>query len=471
MKSRHLRRNVKKFKKDTQGNIALMTGILISILFIGAGGTIDISRAYQYHARMQDVADTSALAAISGNTKLDMRRLAQESFELHILDDIDDLSVTDFKVRPVSNPTVRRATINVSADMDTDFLGIIGIKQIPISVSSMTEKRILPVEISLVLDVSASMRGQKLANLRDAATDFIEQVIGDQATSNTVSINIIPFGGGVNLGTNFAERLIPSLSTANLDPSNVDYTRAVMNNNVLATSRFRFTDGTNCVELDASDLDTKRIQQNSRSQIPSFIHGKTGFPTCPTDESSVIFNSNQKQKLIDKIQTMTLSHGTGMDIGALWGLKALSPSHRNIIGGDIASRPSGFNSNIMKVMVIMTDGNITGQGRSREPNNPDRLTATPSNPGSIRTYEAGTNPNSRGDATAIGRFNQVCDLAKANNIDVYTIGYSISSGSLAEDLLLDCAGDPNNFLLVGVNDVKAAFRSIAAALVEPRITR
>lgn len=470
MACKDLYRDVKRFKKNTHGNVAVITGIFLSILVVAAGGTIDISQAYKHRTKMQDVVDSAALAAISGNNKREIRRLANESFEIYNLDNIDDLSVTDFKVRPVSNTTLRRATINLSADMDTQFLGIIGMPQLPISVSSMTEKRIIPVEISLVLDVSISMNGVKIDNLRDAAVDFIEQVIGTQATSDTVTINIIPFAGGVNLGS-FTDRLIPPLSAPNLDPSDVDYRNAVPNNSLLATSRFRFTDGTNCVELDATDLDTRRIQPHSRSQIPKFTQPTTGFPLCPEDESSVIFNSNQKQVLTDKIQTMTLSHGTGMEIGALWGLKALSPSHRNIIGGDIASRPSGFNSNIMKVMIVMTDGNITSQSRTRAPNDPNRLIASSVNPGAVQAYDAGTNPTSRSDDTAIGRFNQVCDLAKDNNVEVYTIGYSIPVGSLAEDILLECATDPSQFLRAGTNDIRATFQAIAASLAQPRITR
>ena len=459
-----------RFKKSNKGNVAVMSALVGSLLAVGVGSAIDISNAHSRRTLMQNVADNVALAAVKGNKRADIREFGQASYEYYTIEKAAELGNTSVKIRPRVTEESRAVSVRMSGASETNFLSLMGMKEIPINVISRSERSLQPIEISLVLDVSFSMSGIRIARLRTAATEFIETVIGDGNTSPTASISIIPFGGNVNLGPLVADRLRGRAPNARINPTDAEYVSEFTSMDNLAMQRFRFPGGPSCIETAGEDYDTDRIPRNSRSQVPSFIHPKSGLPFCPDAASSAVFVSNRKARLIDKIQTMTLSHGTSMDTGILWGLKALSPSHRGFIGAEIANRPLNPNR-VRKVMVVMTDGNITGAGRTRAPNNPNRNVQGSSNPGSPGVLDAGTDTSTRDLNTSIGRFNHTCDVSRAENIEVFTIGYGISTGTIADQLLQSCATTPDRYLLVSNTDIGMAFADIAASLTQTRISQ
>lgn len=458
------------FKRSTKGNIAVISALVVSLLAVGVGSAVDVSKAHKRRALMQSVADVASLAGAQGTTNPDIRRLGQASYEYYA-DNNPDLGMTGFNIRSTSTRGVRQAVVNIQGESSTTFLGIIGIDTIPINVTSTSNREVTPIEISLVLDVSFSMRGNKIARLRVAAEEFIETIIGDSNSSPVISFNIIPFAGNVNIGSTLAETIMVPPSRARLDPSDTAYANAITNNNRLASRGFRFSDGMNCIETVPADYrDTGRFPPDSRSQLPRFVIPQSNLTYCPEDDSSTLFNINRKNVLIDKIRTMSLAHGTAMDVGTLWGLKALSPNYGGLLGGDIPNRPRGFRSNVVKVMVVMTDGQITRQRRPLEHSNPNSKNGNlAASPGLGTVYDQGTDSTTRDLGTATGRFNTACDLAKANNVQVYTIGYNIPTSSFPERILQDCASSSANYHAASTTNISSVFSAIAASLRTIRI--
>lgn len=449
-----------------------MFAIFSVLLITLAGGAIDISTAYANKSRFQDLSDRVALAAAKGSDISEMKDLGEAMLQEYIDRDPHMLTVTDFEIKPTLVDGVKTVVVNLAAKPDTHFLHIIGMDMLPIKASSTASEQRSNVEVSLVLDISFSMAGTKVKNLKTASNEFVDAMIGPENTSDTTSITIVPFGGNVNLGTDLAEKFMPTLSQANKDPSDNDYRNAVSaGSSNLASKLYRFSDGTNCVETTFADYNTDMIAENSRSQLPSFVHKNTGLSICPDDASSVLFNSNNKATLKNKIKGLVLSHGTGMDAGALWGLKSLSPSFRGYIGGNFTDRPHDYSGKSEKVLVIMTDGNITGQGRTKKPNSIARLKKGGQNPGNQKLYLPGTWQSSSSDDNAVGRFKKTCEIAKTNDIEIYTIGYKIKKGEIADKLLNECATSPSNYFFVEKNDIKSAFEKIAADITDLHITQ
>ena len=57
----------------------------------------------------------------------------------------------------------------------------------------------------MVLDISGSMGGSRIANMRSAAREFIDTVIqGDEEAQGVTSISLVPYSATVNLGSQIA---------------------------------------------------------------------------------------------------------------------------------------------------------------------------------------------------------------------------------------------------------------------------
>jgi len=461
-------------RDDTSGTIIVQFALIVSLLIILVGGVIDISNMLSAKSKTQDLSDAAALmAAGSSRTVSGMKKTGEAYIKSYKDNNTSRFMLTDYKVTPTVIDGKRTVDVELTAKPEVFFLHLIGIQDVRVNSVSTVVEADSKIEIALVLDVSVSMAGNKITQLRVAANEFIDTVIGDNNTSQSTSVNIIPFGGNVNIGPALTQKFMVSNGNAIFDPADRVY-RAAINDadkDVLATNGYQFTDGMNCIESIASDYNADLIPDNSRSQLPRFVNRNTVRTICPEDASSVLFNSNNKGTLKNKIQNMVLSHGTAMDVGILWGLKALSPSHQGVIGGDFPSRPDNFNGKNKKIIVIMTDGNITGQSRPRRVNDPDRVSSGLGNPGNRNYYPPGTTSSTSSNDDAIGRFKKGCELASENNIEVYTIGYRITAGQIADTLLESCASSPENYFFVENNDIKTAFEKIAAELSQLRISR
>lgn len=454
---------------DTRGNFSVILAIMLMVLVVGIGGAIDLAQVQSHKSRLQDISDISALAATKGRNLKQMKNIANDSIQAHNDRLPDNLKVTKIEIMPKKNGEMKNVMVRLTAEYQTAFLGIIGKKTLTTQIYSEVAQDVGDVEISLVLDVSFSMSGGKIARLKTAAKDFVDEVMGDEAMSDNISMNIIPFGGNVNLGDTMASQLMPA-SNANWDPSDQEYKSTASSPDSKADALYRFTDGMNCVESKNEDYDSSVIPSNSRSQLPRFMHQTSLLTICPEDESSILYNSATKQDIKDKIDQLVLSHGTGMDVGAMWGLKTLSPSYRGLLGGDFSNRPSGSNDSTQKILVIMTDGNITGQGRPRKPNDPNRLT-NPSSMKNQQLYRPGSPNSSSSKDTASGRFKKICEEAAANNINVFTIGFKIERGGSADKLLSYCASDSSKYLFVEKLNPASAFDEIAKSISQLRVVQ
>lgn len=391
------------------------------------------------------------------------------------------LDYESIEVEAVVTETFNSRTIRITANTEvkTAFLPLFQIDSIAINVSASAYQAIPNLELAMVLDVSSSMRGNRISNLKSASKEFVDEMLTDDTVAST-SLSIIPFGGTVNIGSLFDTYVVP-LSTAAIDPSEADY---AIGSDVNSGS-FRFTDGDQCIEYVQADYDDELIPSGSRGQLPHFWRWNNFNPWCPTSESTVMFNRNNTGELKTHLEGMTLSDGTGMDVGALWGLKSLSPDYKGFLGGDFSDRPAQYNAeDSKKVLVIMTDGGITEQDRPEDYLRYNTHTNRSSNNTDLGNGSGnqGNNANkqvilSRGNAShsaskdnAVGRFKKICDAAHDEGIVVYTIGFQIQSNSLPDDMLKYCASSPGNYYHVESLDISVAFQAIATSVKALHIT-
>lgn len=455
---------LKRFWRNDAGTVAVIFSVMAPMLVAFVGSGVDFGRAYAARQKLINASESAALAAASLSNERDAAAVVA-----------DYLRVNTANLRQVGEPPTittkiddklnsRRVEIHVQAKIPTFFLQIVGVDTLEINTVAVAQEAKKDIEVAMVLDISSSMSGGKLTELKDASNSFVDVMLKDER-SKTTSINLIPFGGTVNIGGALFTRLAEAGASATWNPSRSEYNIQ----DRIREKDFRFSNGDTCVEHRSVDFESGGlIPNNSRPQLPDFWVWNSKNPWCPPDASQVLLNSNKVSALEAAIDGMALSDGTGMDIGAMWGFKTLSPAWRGVLGGDFAERPSDFDDDTMKIMVIMSDGGITPQYRPKEPSPTARVRARWSTSQTM-LKNGGWNAAPNSD-TASGQFNQVCQQAKADGVIIFTIGFRIKANSSPDRMLAQCASDAGKYYFVEGLDLTTVFNSIAATIHTLRVT-
>lgn len=442
---------------DQRGAVAILAGFLLIPLIAFIGGAIDLVRVFQLESKLQSALDNAALSAASLTNNQSIDQVINEYIAANLGD--AESQIHNLTISPTSDisSNTREVIINAQGTIPALFLGVVGIDSLPVGATATAFQGRETVEIAMVLDVSFSMRGAKLASLEDAAIAFVEQVLTEETMERT-TISLIPYGGSVNIEPLFDSYVIPlDDPDVNLDPSTSEYRDADF-----AHEKFRFTSGTHCLDYADDEFDEAVLPSNARSQVPDFV-GAGKEPWCPADTSTVLLNSNNSTSLSTALQGLSLSAGTATDVGMSWGLKALSPSWRGLLGGDQPDRPTDFDDeNTLKAVVLMSDGATTAQ---RRPKDPSLGTIRVKVNGKKNVQEKRTKEESRDLLLSI------CEDAKSKDIVIFTIGFQIEAGTTEESDLQNCASSLGHFFLVEDLDIESAFESIASSISALRLTQ
>ena len=459
---------IKSFLSSTCGNIAILSGFVMLPAFMMLGAGYDLMRATANATKLRSVLESAALASASLTNSRDVETVIEDYMKANLVKDKALSSSLDVTVGSAAALNSKTVTITADAEISTFFLSIIGIDSLPVMASTIANQSKTTVELAMVLDISSSMSGSKVSALKDAASDFVDQILNDTNIEHT-SMSVVPFGGTVNIG-DIWENYVVEEAAATIDPDEATYS---IGDDIL-TSSFRFDDGDKCLEHPDEDFNDGALDDHSRAGVPHFWKWRNFHPWCPGAASAALFNTNDKEDLQGRIEGMVLSDGTGMDIGMMWGVKALSPKWTGMLGGDFGDRPHPYNGDAMKVLVVMTDGEITAQFRPEDVsvnnvhgNRPESVNREPnvnsisSNHSSMKgpygkansqnqqTIVDKGNSNSLAEHDdAVAHFKRLCDEAKSNNIVVYTIGFQIKQNNISHELLGYCASDPSKYYFV-----------------------
>ena len=473
----------KHLARAERGNVIMIFALSVIPIIAVAGSAIDLNRIQTAKTQLSTLLDQSVLAATNLSSTDDPTELVQSWMTSQIEQFGYRQADLNLQINSIVALNSKEVTATATLTVDTAIMHMFGTDNATIQVTSSAVQSIPNIEIAMVLDISSSMRGNRLTSLKAASTEFVDIMLND-TTEDATSINVVPFGGTVNIGETlfeeFAVELVSLGTTIDPDESEYDIGTAV------ETSDFRFTDGNYCIEAIQTDYGTAMLPSHSRGQVPDFWRWWNNHPWCPEEESAIFYNSNDADAIKAHLNGMVLSDGTGMDIGTLWGLKTLSPSFRGELGGDFADRPLDFNADeSKKVMIVMTDGAITAQNRPEDislgnvhtnrPTNNEPITNSYSNQGNRQNMQT---TRTRGNAgttsannSAVGRFKKACEAAKAENIIIFTIGFQINSGSLPDRILEECATSSAYYYHVEGLDLTATFQAIASQVNALRLTQ
>ncbi len=184
------------FRSDRRGALAVWVALSLIPLCLLVFGVFDLSRMSVEHRRLQDSLDAATLIAA--------RSTATDTATLTTLGKAaltSELGKAATSASFVGSTNGKQVTGTASVSIDPIILGLIGKNKLTVGAQSVVVRAANNLEIALVLDITGSMAGTRITDLKTAANDLVDIVVQDVQDPYYSKVAIVPYSMGVNVGT------------------------------------------------------------------------------------------------------------------------------------------------------------------------------------------------------------------------------------------------------------------------------
>jgi Flp pilus assembly protein TadG len=418
-----------RFAADAKGSVGIIFALSTIVTVSLVGGAVDFGRAFSAREQAQSSADTAVLAAARvWQTENDPILAIEKGTAQFAANRPADLN-TDAPVITV-DPATNTVRLSVNVRSPSPFLSVAGTDTIEFSIEAhaklargATARRSL--EISMMLDVTGSMAGEKIASLKSAAKDLVDIVVWDDGGHHTARVALVPFAEGVRPG--------PYLDAVRgSKPASHKFMDVRGNSQTYKLS--------SCVsDRKGSDALTDAAPGGTAKVGPIY----TASGAC-TPANAIMPLTDDKVALKTHIDGFTPSGMTAGQIGTQWAWYMLSPEWNAV--WPAASRAGAYGAeDVTKVAILMTDGEYN------------------------QAYDAAgvatqTSGRASANGTADGHARQLCESMKQKGIVVFSIGFELGSET-AQETLRGCATDASHAYMADDGEkLRLVFRDIAQRL-------
>jgi Flp pilus assembly protein TadG len=195
-----LRRAVRRFPAASRANVAITFGLALVPIMGLTGAAVDFSHANSVKADMQAALDSTALM-ISKNAANMSAAQIQTAADGYFQALFTRPEATNIKVTTnYANNGGSTMVVTGSADMATDFMGVIGYKSITVTSSATAKWGSTRLRVALVLDNTGSMaQSGKIGALKTATTNLLTQLQNAVTNDGDVYVSIVPFSKNVSV--------------------------------------------------------------------------------------------------------------------------------------------------------------------------------------------------------------------------------------------------------------------------------
>ncbi|MEO1562602.1 MAG: pilus assembly protein TadG-related protein [Pseudomonadota bacterium] len=348
--------------KNEQGTLTIFALITYTTAIALAGMAIDLARAEMQRTRMQLAVDNAVLAAASlrlvKHDDTGVPLTTQEIVDLYLAKadvpkDFTYTTSTDASGTMADGVEGGRIiSVESTTTMGALFMDLVGVDTLTVgAIGQAMELPEDPVEVSLVLDMSASMNSaEKMDSMIEAAKGFVTTVLAmnDGDNPHLATISLIIYGGYVNAGRDLAavmnnyyfepeKRLNQALWEGLLDgddsaPGTVGTDAGDSEIHVPIAALCGIFEDTafNSTALWAPEEFSASLP-TTHSRSNGARMSNTGYdlhwPYCGNEVSTEILPfSNDEAALHQRLDEIGLTWGTAIDDGMLWGTLLLDPS-------------------------------------------------------------------------------------------------------------------------------------------------
>ena len=433
--------------RERDGAVAVQFALLIVPLTITVFGAMDVSRASGEKMRLQDALDAATLAAARSTATTDagVQAVGEAVLAANLAASQATLTSSSFVI--VDSKVVATAR----GAMPTVVANLWMAGDMTIGAESEVTRASNNIEVALTLDVTGSMGGQKITDLKAAARDLVDLVVQDQQSPYYTKLAIVPYSAAVNVGAFAASVRGPYTGGTCTTPGCASYkfTNAQGNSKTFAIS--------NCV--------TERTGPDAYTDAaPASGWLGRNYPASgnPCLASAIMPLSTDRAALKSKIDGLSAAGSTAGHLGLAWGWYMVSPNFASLWPTD--SQPAAYGTDkLLKVVVLMTDGafNTTYcKGVISQDSG--------SGSGSSADHINCNAPN----GNAFSQAQALCDNMKAEGVIIYTVGFDVAADQAAQAIMTECATDAQHVYLPSTGAaLKDAFHAIGQDISRLRLSR
>jgi Mg-chelatase subunit ChlD len=193
---------IKRFGRNTSGNVAMLFALATSALLAGSGAAVDYSRYSNARSAIGAAADAAAIAGAKTRGGASQREMAaKEVFEANLKSSAFDGTVNVRYTNLAEGGSDVGYRVEASGPVRAFFGAFTGSART--DVASKAEARINfdeLTEIVFVLDTTDSMEGDRLATLKSASLNVIDEITRRAPRADRVKMGVVPFAQYVNVG-------------------------------------------------------------------------------------------------------------------------------------------------------------------------------------------------------------------------------------------------------------------------------
>lgn len=422
---------IARFLRNARGGVAPLMAVVAVPIMAAVGMAVDYTRINAARTAFQVALDASALMLSK-----DAATESQEALQTEATHTFNALfsrpEVTDAAVTPVYTSTGgSKLTLNGTAIVHTNFLGVIGVSQVNISAVSVSAWGNTRLRVALVLDNTGSMASDgKMDALKTASHNLLTQLQQAAIHPEDVYVSIVPFVKDVNVGP------------GNYDKSWLRWDLWEEVNG--SCSKARYTTRTDCLSHTkiwtpanhntwngcVTDRDQNFDTTNAAPLAGGTLYPAEQYDSCPA--TAVLGLTNDWTGLNAAIDTMAPAGNTNQAIGLQLGWQTLTAAPYTVPAIDPDYK-------YQTVIILLTDGLNTQD----------------------RWYSNASAINTRQQIT--------CDNIKAAGLTLYTVQVNTGSDPTST-LLQNCASDSGKFfLLTTAGQIVTAFGQIGTSLSKLRL--
>ncbi len=481
---------IRKFFSDRSGNFAIMSAILTLPLVLSAGLAVDYARYSASHRHLQELADAASLA-LAASKEQNREKLEK------MANDVIAANRDPNRLASVSIANLVATADDIDLELDGDIpatiMSIAGYDRLPSKASALAERAVRGnVEVALILDNTYSMSGTKLATLKTASVNLINELV--KADDGLVRMALVPYADYVNVGTQNrnaswlsvgADYTVPAVPCKPNGKWISTQSVCVRENPKKTCSRVRdgiteyYECSGGCAEYEVRDITPYeqctggKSAQNfkwygcvtSRPGIGNRLHdeniGSVKYPglldTGHKCLNPIVQLTSNKTTLLKAANGMIVNRSgyfpnTYIPAGLIWGLNVLSPG----APFEDAGAYDSLNLKPRKVAVLMTDGENTLRYDATKGTHELHSSAA-----AKKTELDGTNDDTKA----------ICDYMKTKGIEIFSIAFMVEDAT-AKSMLEYCATDSSHYYdATDSESLLAAFSGIGASLRVVRLAR
>lgn len=194
---------------DVGGNVAMLFGLAMPVLILMTFGGVDVHRISTVRINLQDALDAATLAAARSpyTSQTDLKRVGLAALEANLQNYPDIVLIRDQTTFTlVGDVVVADAKVEVQtlvANIVLPPYGKLLDDTLPVNGHSEVDRSSRNVEVALALDITGSMAGQKLTDLKAAAKQLVDLVVQPVQTPYYSKVALVPWSNAVNPGSSY----------------------------------------------------------------------------------------------------------------------------------------------------------------------------------------------------------------------------------------------------------------------------